>query len=555
MSVREGSELQVIPPDVISLNTVLDALTKAGQLQRALKVLREGSVAPDQISYRTVLTGLAKAKDWDASVDLLAELLRSHAGAYGGGSASGDGGVAGIERGTYGIASLASQLPPVQRELKLIEALRERGLPVDGQCYLLAAYACKAAANATAAMALLDAHEAEPSSERQPQEAFYAAVIAACGAARAWDLQWEAFQRAQTAAWARGLRMSTVSVTNILHSAAKSGRVRQARGLIRDLLRPASAEDPTAGATFGIGGHVQNRHASTEFVLPMRRDVALYCAALECCEMGGDWRSAIGLLDRMLSGPVEERVAPDVGCFTAAMTAVAAAGEVEAGMRLLHRMRAKADYLTVSASYPVHRILLEACRRADNDHLAAEVEALIFDSALVPLAAEADLAPKRRRPHATGRTTYANHCEHDRTSVLQARVRELCATLRRHAAYEPRYEALPPAFLRKSTSDQLDRSLHSHAEKKALVDLLDRGCERLELSINFHVCLDCHAFMRSAARHLRRPIVVREPRMVHHFGADGVCSCGEGWRWEARTAARASSPMAAPLALGSRLDS
>ena len=230
MSVPEGSELQVIPPDVISLNTVLDALTKAGQLQRALKVLREGSVAPDQISYRTVLTGLAKAKDWDASVDLLAELLRSHAGAYGGGSASGDGGVAGIERGTYGIASLASQLPPVQRELKLIEALRERGLPVDGQCYLLAAYACKAAANATAAMALLDAHEAEPSSERQPQEAFYAAVIAACGAARAWDLQWEAFQRAQTAAWARGLRMSTVSVTNILHSAAKSGRVRQGEG-------------------------------------------------------------------------------------------------------------------------------------------------------------------------------------------------------------------------------------------------------------------------------------------------------------------------------------
>ena len=133
------------------------------------------------------------------------------------------------------------------------------------------------------------------------------------------------------------------------------------------------------------------------------------------------------------------------------------------------------------------------------------------------------------------------------------RVRELCATLRRHAAYEPRCEALP-AFLRKSTS--IGWIAHSiHMQKKALVDLLDRGCERLELSINFHVCLDCHAFMRSAARHLRRPIVVREPRMVHHFGADGVCSCGEGWRWEARTAARASSPMAAPLALGSRLDS
>ena len=119
--------------------------------------------------------------------------------------ASGDGGVAGIERGTYGIASSHRNFRPCSVNSSGRGAAR-RGLPVDGQCYLLAAYACKAAANATAAMALLDAHEAEPTASGS-QEAFYAAVIAACGAARAWDLQWEAFQRAQTAAWARGLRM------------------------------------------------------------------------------------------------------------------------------------------------------------------------------------------------------------------------------------------------------------------------------------------------------------------------------------------------------------
>ena len=98
-----------------------------------------------------------------------------------------------------------------------------------------------------------------------------------------------------------------------------------------------------------------------------------------------------------------------------------------------------------------------------------------------------------------------------------------------------RYEALPPAFVRRSSRAQRDASLARHAEKQALVDALRRGKESLELSVNFHVCVDCHAFMRAAAVALQRTITVREPKLTHVFAAtDGTCSCGEKWRWEAR---------------------
>ena len=75
----------------------------------------------------------------------------------------------------------------------------------------------------------------------------------------------------------------------------------------------------------------------------------------------------------------------------------------------------------------------------------------------------------------------------------------------------------------------------------ALADMLKRERERtdasgepLELTINFKVCADCHAFFKAASTLTNgRPITVREPKMTHVF-ADGKCVCGDRWRWEAR---------------------
>ena len=109
----------------------------------------------------------------------------------------------------------------------------------------------------------------------------------------------------------------------------------------------------------------------------------------------------------------------------------------------------------------------------------------------------------------------------------------LCTEVSSISSYEVQHDALPIAFLARSTKQQQKKSLRHHAEKKALAEMLTRGCESLEVGVNFHMCVDCHAFFKGASRLLDRRIQVREPSMVHRFEKGG-CSCNDQWRWEAR---------------------
>ena len=130
-----------------------------------------------------------------------------------------------------------------------------------------------------------------------------------------------------------------------------------------------------------------------------------------------------------------------------------------------------------ASSYAVHRIMLGACHRADDTRRCAEVEAMIAESGLTHLAAVADLAPKRRTSrhlHTFGNKVAGRYDK----SALTERVRKLCDKLRDQMSYSPRYEALPPAFLRKSSKRQRDRSLQSHAEKRALARIAGPRSER-----------------------------------------------------------------------------
>ena len=69
-----------------------------------------------------------------------------------------------------------------------------------------------------------------------------------------------------------------------------------------------------------------------------------------------------------------------------------------------------------------------------------------------------------------------------------------------NSPYEVQFDALPIGFLENSTKRQQQNSLQRHAEKRALAEMLTRGCESLEIGVNFHMCVDCHAFFKGALR-------------------------------------------------------
>merc|ERR1712187_392810 len=89
------------------------------------------------------------------------------------------------------------------------------------------------------------------------------------------------------------------------------------------------------------------------------------------------------------------------------------------------------------------------------------------------------------------------------------------------------------AFVQISTCKEQEKSLQLHAEKKALGVLLSHGEAKLDVSINFNACIDCHEFFKVSSQLLGRMIQLRQPKMTHTFVA-GNCSCNDWWSWEAR---------------------
>ena len=124
-------------------------------------------------------------------------------------------------------------------------------------------------------------------------------------------------------------------------------------------------------------------------------------------------------------------------------------------------------------------------------------------------------------------------------------MRKLWVRLGRSRRYKPVFAALPYAFSRTFHRPAMVRSLQGHAEKLMLADLLAREekqskdaglrhSEEIELSVNFKMCADCHAFFKGAAAFVGRQVIVREPSLTHSFEG-GECTCGDRWRWETRS--------------------
>jgi len=112
--------------------------------------------------------------------------------------------------------------------------------------------------------------------------------------------------------------------------------------------------------------------------------------------------------------------------------------------------------------------------------------------------------------------------------ALAEDIKDLCEKLGTSFGYSPRLDAVPFHRARELSVDQQKAALRLHPEKVALAELLRCKSEDLEVSINFKVCSDCHDFMKAMARYLRRPVTLRESRVVHIFSDEG-CSCADGW--------------------------
>ena len=71
-------------------------------------------------------------------------------------------------------------------------------------------------------------------------------------------------------------------------------------------------------------------------------------------------------------------------------------------------------------------------------------------------------------------------------------------------------------------------------EEKQSKDTVLNHSEQIEVSVNFKICADCHAFFKGASALIGREVIVREPSLTHVFDG-GDCTCGDRWRWEKRS--------------------
>jgi pentatricopeptide repeat protein len=243
-------------------------------------------------------------------------------------------------------------------------------------------------------------------------------------------------------------------------------------------------------------------------------DVGSFSAAISAYATGGNWKGAIALLDQM----VQRGLPPDIGAYTAALTACCRCGELEHAEGLLARL---ADDGLADLSYPAHRILLEAYITKGDIEKAGELQAVMDVLGLERLAPVAIVdsdeggRPQRRR--------FLN------VGPMSEELRTLTERVRRKTTYSPQLLALPHDFVRRSSLKEQEASLRKHAEKRAIAELVATGADRLAAKINFHVCVDCHEFFKAASTLLRKPIVITEPKMTHTF-TEGRCSCGDQWR-------------------------
>jgi len=99
--------------------------------------------------------------------------------------------------------------------------------------------------------------------------------------------------------------------------------------------------------------------------------------------------------------------------------------------------------------------------------------------------------------------------------------------LLRSNGYVPQLSALPALVSKegKMSSEEKERSLIFHAEKKALAVLLHCGDTQPFVSVSTRMCQDCHQAFSIAAKATNRVIRCEDTFGLHVFDTAGNCSC------------------------------
>jgi pentatricopeptide repeat protein len=364
-----------------------------------------------------------------------------------------------------------------------------------------------------------------------------------------------------------GMAPNLVNYNAALAAYEKAGAWREAHGL---LLRMRAAGTPpdrisfhTAIAACRKGTSHDAARTAVRLVrqMPHRPSTVACTVAMNACNRAALFRTALSVFERMqrvgskadrtafnaalaacagrgLAGRARQllaemraaRVEPDTATFDSAVQAAAMSGELKWGFTLLDELEQR-GLGSRPGAYPIYHSLLKACVAAGDAAQATRVQAAIDARPMLSA-----LAPFASATLPTGQlVTYLNG---GLPAEPAAAARRLCVRAARRSEYAPQLHALPVAFLRNSTTSQQVNSLRHHAEKKALGDLIARGGQRLDIRINFKCCADCHELFKGASQLQGRPILLREPTLVHTF-QDGRCSCADRWRWEARKWKRA----------------
>ena len=415
--------------------------------------------------------------------------------------------------------------------------------------YNAAISACERAGHWQDAVRLLDSM-IHPTSAVQPSTVSLNAAISACEKAGEWRQAIRLLESfgGDAQGGAAAVRRDAASYTAALSAIATSGRLPQPQPQRKNAASSSNAngfgveshgdgleDEAKARAELGERAVALIRKVESSGVRP---DAATYNAAISALEKAGAWQTALQLFDEMRSG---NQIEPTLVTYNALMQALCSAGQVDHGFELLGRFEA-AGLANTGKSYSLHRSLLQACRKHGTREQIERVQAAMSERGLRAI------APLAKAMHGGQLLRYTNQNRFTQTSngtmsAVGEAARELWVRVarRRECHYKPVLEALPYAFTRRANRPEMVRSLQAHAEKLALADLLRREQEEggdeaghtLELSINFKVCEDCHAFFKAASRHLGRPITLREPKLTHVF-EDGECRCGDSWRWETR---------------------